>query len=132
MSSTVKNKVTPKKKTKKLVTAGVVHIQASFNNTIVSITDLLGNLLSAATSGGSGFRGSRKSTPYAAQVAAAKAVQVAKEYGLQEVSIRVKGPGPGRESAIRKVCESFKKVASIVDVTGVPFNGCRGEKERRV
>lgn len=135
MSSTVKNvknKVAAKKKTKKLVTVGIVHIQASFNNTIISITDLFGNLLSAATAGGSGFRGSRKSTPYAAQMATAKAIQLAKEHGLQEVNIKVKGPGPGRESAIRKVCESFKKVVSIIDVTGIPFNGCRGEKERRV
>lgn len=121
-----------KKKVKRSISAAIVHVQASYNNTIVTVTDLLGNVLSWATSGGSGFRGSRKSTPYAAQVAADKAIKAVKDYGIESVTVRVKGPGPGRESAVRKVFEHFKRVASIKDVTGVPFNGCRPAKQRRI
>jgi small subunit ribosomal protein S11 len=114
------------------VTDGVAHIHASFNNTIITITDRQGNALSWATSGGSGFRGSRKSTPFAAQVAADRAGQAAKEYGLKNLDVQVKGPGPGRESAIRAVQAAELKVNSIADVTPVPHNGCRPPKRRRV
>ena len=121
-----------KKKVKKTVTDGVAHIQASFNNTIVTITDRQGNTLAWATSGGSGFRGSRKSTPFAAQVAADKAGNVAKEYGLKNLDVNVKGPGPGRESAVRALNNAGFKITSIVDVTPIPHNGCRPPKKRRV
>jgi small subunit ribosomal protein S11 len=121
-----------KKKVKKTVTDGVAHIQASFNNTIVTITDRQGNTLSWATAGGSGFRGSRKSTPFAAQVAADKAGNVAKEYGLKNLDVNVKGPGPGRESAVRALNNAGFKITSIVDVTPIPHNGCRPPKKRRV
>lgn len=121
----------PRKKVKRNINAGVVHIYASFNNTIVSITDLQGNVVAWATAGGSGFRGSRKSTPYAAQMAARKAAQVAKDFGLKMVDVFVRGPGPGRESAVRAMAEFFK-VNLISDVTGIPFNGCKERKERRV
>ncbi len=120
-----------RKKVKRMVVSGFGHIYASFNNTIVTITDAQGNTISWATAGGSGFRGSRKSTPFAAQVAADKASQKAKEYGLKAIEVFVKGPGPGRESAIRSLGNSFK-ITAISDVTGIPFNGCRPEKERRV
>jgi small subunit ribosomal protein S11 len=121
-----------KKKVRKTVTDGVAHIQASFNNTIITITDRQGNTLSWATSGGSGFRGSRKSTPFAAQVAADKAGTVAKEYGLKNLDVNVKGPGPGRESAVRALNNAGFKITSIVDVTPIPHNGCRPPKKRRV
>ena len=121
-----------KKKVKKTVTDGVAHIQASFNNTIVTITDRQGNTLSWATAGGSGFRGSRKSTPFAAQVAADKAGNIAKEYGLKNLAVNVKGPGPGRESAVRALNNAGFKITSIVDVTPIPHNGCRPPKKRRV
>jgi small subunit ribosomal protein S11 len=121
-----------KKKVKKTVTDGVAHIQASFNNTIVTITDRQGNTLAWATAGGSGFRGSRKSTPFAAQVAADKAGNVAKEYGLKNLDVNVKGPGPGRESAVRALNNAGFKITSIVDVTPIPHNGCRPPKKRRV
>jgi small subunit ribosomal protein S11 len=121
-----------KKKVRKTVTDGVAHIQASFNNTIITITDRQGNTLSWATSGGSGFRGSRKSTPFAAQVAADKAGTLAKEYGLKNLDVNVKGPGPGRESAVRALNNAGFKVTSIVDVTPIPHNGCRPPKKRRV
>jgi small subunit ribosomal protein S11 len=120
-----------RKKVKRMVVSGIGHIYASFNNTIVTITDAQGNALSWATAGGSGFRGSRKSTPYAAQMAAKKAALDAKEYGLKNIEVFVRGPGPGRESAIRSLGEFFK-ITAISDVTGIPFNGCRPEKERRV
>lgn len=123
--------VRSRKKAKRTVVAGIAHVYASFNNTIVTITDLQGNVLAWATAGGSGFRGSRKSTPYAAQMAAKKAGQTAKEFGLKTIEVRVRGPGPGRESAMRGMTEFFK-ITSITDVTGIPFNGCRAEKERRV
>lgn len=121
-----------KKKTKRVVTDGVVHVQASFNNTIVTITDRQGNALSWATAGGAGFRGSRKSTPFAAQVAAEKAGRVAMDHGLKNVDVRVKGPGPGRESAVRSLNALGIKVLSITDITPIPHNGCRPPKRRRV
>ena len=122
----------PKKKTKRVVTDGVVHVQASFNNTVVTITDRQGNALSWATAGGAGFRGSRKSTPFAAQVAAEKAGRAAQEYGVKTVEVRIKGPGPGRESAVRSLNNLGIKVTNIIDVTPIPHNGCRPPKKRRV
>jgi small subunit ribosomal protein S11 len=107
-------------------------VHASFNNTIVTITDRQGNALCWATSGGCGFRGSRKSTPFAAQVAAEKAGKAAQEYGVKNVEVRVKGPGPGRESAVRALNASGFKITSIIDVTPIPHNGCRPPKKRRV
>ena len=124
--------VKTKKKAKRVVTDGVVHVQASFNNTVVTITDRQGNALSWATSGGAGFRGSRKSTPFAAQVAAEKAGRVAAEYGVKTVEVRIKGPGPGRESAVRSLNALGIKVTNIIDVTPIPHNGCRPPKRRRV
>ena len=121
-----------RKKIKRQVSDGVAHIHASFNNTIVTITDRQGNTLAWATSGGSGFRGSRKSTPFAAQVAAEKAGVAAQEYGLKNVEVRVCGPGPGRESAVRALNAAGLKVTSIEDVTPIPHNGCRPPKKRRV
>ncbi|HMM58385.1 MAG TPA: 30S ribosomal protein S11 [Rudaea sp.] len=124
--------VKTKKKAKRVVTDGVVHVQASFNNTVVTITDRQGNALSWATAGGAGFRGSRKSTPFAAQVAAEKAGRVAAEYGVKTVEVRIKGPGPGRESAVRSLNALGIKVTNIIDVTPIPHNGCRPPKRRRV
>jgi small subunit ribosomal protein S11 len=121
-----------RKKVKKHVTDGIAHVHASFNNTIITITDRQGNVLSAATSGGSGFRGSRKSTPFAAQVAADKAGVAAQEHGLKTVEVRVKGPGPGRESAVRALNSCGLKITNISDVTPIPHNGCRPPKKRRV
>ncbi len=121
-----------KKRIKKEVADGVVHVHASFNNTIVTITDRKGNALSWATSGGSGFRGSRKSTPFAAQVAAEKAGIVAQEYGMKNLDVMIKGPGPGRESAVRSLNNLGFKISNIVDVTPIPHNGCRPPKKRRV
>ena len=121
-----------RKKVKKNVVDGVAHIHASFNNTIVTITDRQGNALSWATSGGSGFRGSRKSTPFAAQVAAERAATAAQEFGLKNVEVLVKGPGPGRESAVRALNGVGLKVTNITDVTPIPHNGCRPPKKRRV
>ena len=121
-----------RKKVKKVVTDGVAHVHASFNNTIITITDRQGNALCWATSGGSGFRGSRKSTPFAAQVAADRAGQIAKEYGVKNLDVNVKGPGPGRESAVRALNNAGFKITSISDVTPIPHNGCRPPKKRRV
>jgi small subunit ribosomal protein S11 len=121
-----------KKKVKKQVADGVAHIHASFNNTIITITDRQGNALGWATSGGSGFRGSRKSTPFAAQVAADRVGQAVKEYGLKNLDVNVKGPGPGRESAVRALNNAGFKITSITDVTPIPHNGCRPPKKRRV
>jgi small subunit ribosomal protein S11 len=121
-----------RKKVKKHVTDGIAHVHASFNNTIITITDRQGNVLSAATSGGSGFRGSRKSTPFAAQVAAEKAGNAAQEHGLKTLEVRVKGPGPGRESAVRALNACGLKISNISDVTPIPHNGCRPPKKRRV
>src|SRR4051812_4899354 len=121
-----------RKKVKKHVTDAVAHVHASFNNTIVTITDRQGNTLSWATSGGCGFRGSRKSTPFAAQVAAEKAGVAAQEHGVKTVEVRVKGPGPGRESAVRALNSAGLKITNISDVTPIPHNGCRAPKKRRV
>ncbi|MEE8495532.1 MAG: 30S ribosomal protein S11 [Xanthomonadales bacterium] len=121
-----------KKKVKKTVVDGIAHIHASFNNTIITITDRQGNTLSWATSGGAGFRGSRKSTPFAAQVAAETAGKAALEYGLKNLEVRVKGPGPGRESSVRALNAVGYKITNITDVTPIPHNGCRPPKKRRV
>ncbi|MFQ3324334.1 MAG: small subunit ribosomal protein S11 [Pseudomonadales bacterium] len=121
-----------KKKVKKTVVDGIAHIYASFNNTIITITDRQGNALSWATSGGSGFRGSRKSTPFAAQVASERAGTAALEYGLKNLDVEVKGPGPGRESAIRALNNCGYNITNITDVTPIPHNGCRPSKKRRV
>ncbi len=121
-----------KKRVKKEVADGVAHVHASFNNTIITITDRKGNALSWATSGGSGFRGSRKSTPFAAQVAAEKAGQVARDFGMKNLEVMIKGPGPGRESAVRALNNLGFKISNIVDVTPIPHNGCRPPKKRRV
>jgi len=121
-----------RKKIKRSVSEGIAHVHASFNNTIITITDRQGNVLAWATSGGSGFRGSRKSTPFAAQVAAERAGNVVKEYGMKNIEVRIKGPGPGRESAVRALNANGFKVTSITDVTPVPHNGCRPPKRRRV
>lgn len=121
-----------KKKVKRSVIDGVAHIYASFNNTIVTISDRQGNTLSWATAGGSGFRGSRKSTPFAAQVAAERAGEAAKVYGLKNLDVNVKGPGPGRESAVRALNAVGFKITNINDVTPIPHNGCRPPKKRRV
>lgn len=120
------------KRGKKQIADGVAHIHASFNNTIVTISDRQGNTLSWATAGGSGFRGSRKSTPYAAQVAAERAGEAAKEYGVKNLEVLVKGPGPGRESSIRALNAIGYKITNITDVTPIPHNGCRPPKKRRV
>lgn len=121
-----------RKKVKRVVSDGIVHIHASFNNTIVTFTDRQGNALCWATSGGSGFRGSRKSTPYPAQVATERAAAVAKEYGMKSVAVFVHGPGPGRESTIRELITQDFKIVEITDVTGIPHNGCKPPKKRRV
>ena len=121
-----------RKKVRKNVADGIAHVHASFNNTIVTITDRQGNTLSWATAGGSGFRGSRKSTPFAAQVAAERAGAAAQEYGLKNLDVEVKGPGPGRESAVRALNNAGFKITNITDVTPIPHNGCRPPKKRRV
>ncbi|ALO33696.1 30S ribosomal protein S11 [Colwellia sp. MT41] len=127
-----KTPVRSRKRVKKQVVDGMAHIHASFNNTIVTLTDRQGNALSWATAGGSGFRGSRKSTPFAAQVAADRAGAAAKEFGLKNIEVFVKGPGPGRESAIRALNAAGFKITNITDVTPIPHNGCRPPKKRRV
>ncbi|PMC19275.1 30S ribosomal protein S11 [Oligella urethralis] len=121
-----------RKKIRKVVTDGIAHVQATFNNTIITITDRQGNTLSWATSGGAGFKGSRKSTPFAAQVAAESAGREALEYGIKNLEVRVKGPGPGRESSIRSLNALGIKITSITDVTPLPHNGCRPPKRRRI
>ena len=121
-----------KKKVKRVVTDGIAHISASFNTTIITITDRQGNALAWATSGGSGFRGSRKSTPFAAQVAAEKCGNVALEFGMKNLDVLVKGPGPGRESAVRSLNALGFKITNISDITPIPHNGCRPPKKRRV
>ena len=129
-------KVTTKKKTKakakKSVAEGIAHIHATFNNTIITITDRHGNALSWATAGGSGFRGSRKSTPFAAQVAAENAGRAAQEHGLKQVDVLIKGPGPGRDSAVRALNAIGLEINGIADITPIPHNGCRPPKRRRV
>jgi len=121
-----------RRKVKKTVTEGIAHVHASFNNTIVTITDRQGNALAWATSGGSGFKGSRKSTPFAAQIAAERAGRVVLDYGMKSLDVKIKGPGPGRESAVRSLNAIGLKILSISDVTPVPHNGCRPPKRRRI
>jgi small subunit ribosomal protein S11 len=121
-----------KRKVKKVVVDGIAHVHASFNNTIITLSDRQGNVLSWATSGGAGFRGSRKSTPFAAQVAAEAAGRTALEFGLKNLEVRIKGPGPGRESSVRALNALGYKITNIVDVTPIPHNGCRPPKKRRV
>ena len=120
------------KKARKNVLDAIAHVHASFNNTIITITDRQGNTLSWATAGGCGFRGSRKSTPFAAQVAAENAGRVAQDQGIKNLEVRIKGPGPGRESAVRALNALGLKIGSIADVTPVPHNGCRPPKRRRI
>ena len=127
-----KDNIRVKKKVKKSVAEAIAHIHASFNNTIITITDRQGNALSWATSGGAGFKGSRKSTPFAAQVAAEAAGKAAQEFGVKNVEVRIKGPGPGRESSVRALNAVGLKITSIQDVTPVPHNGCRPPKKRRI
>ena len=127
-----KPKIKAKKKVKKVVVDGIAHVHASFNNTIITLSDRQGNVLSWATSGGAGFRGSRKSTPFAAQVAAEAAGKTAQEYGLKNLEVRIKGPGPGRESSVRALNALGYKITNITDVTPIPHNGCRPPKKRRV
>ena len=127
-----KRRSTPRR-SKKVVTKGIVHIQSTFNNTVVTVTDEAGNALSWCSSGAKGFKGSRKSTPYAAQIVAMEAVNKAKDlYGLQTVGIRLKGPGSGRESALRAVNSRDVQIPYLRDVTPNPHNGCRPPKRRRV
>ena len=125
-------KKTFKRKERRMVPQGIAHIQATFNNTVVSITDLEGNLVSHSSAGALGFHGSRKGTPFAAQQASAKAAQAAREMGMQSCEVRVKGPGSGRESAVRAIQTAGIEVRTIRDVTPIPHNGCRPPKKRRV
>ena len=125
-------KAPTRKKMKKDVSDGIAHIHASFNNTIITITDRQGNALAWTTAGGSGFRGSRKSTPFAAQVAAERVGEIVKEYGMKNLEVEVKGPGPGRESAVRALNNAGFQITNITDVTPIPHNGCRPPKKRRV
>ena len=127
-----KNTPRARKKVKKNVAEGIAHIHASFNNTIIMITDRQGNALAWSTSGANGFKGSRKSTPFAAQVAAAAAGKMAQECGVKNIEVRIKGPGPGRESSVRALNSVGFKITSISDVTPVPHNGCRPPKRRRI
>ena len=121
-----------RKKVKRNIVEGVVHVHASFNNTIITITDRQGNALTWATSGGAGFKGSRKSTPFAAQVAAEAAGKVAQEYGIKTLEVKIKGPGPGRESAVRALNNLGIRITQIQDITPIPHNGCRPPKRRRI
>ncbi|URJ24855.1 30S ribosomal protein S11 [Candidatus Blochmanniella camponoti] len=121
-----------RKRLKKQILDGVAHIHASFNNTIITISDKQGNTLGWATAGGSGFRGSRKSTPFAAQIAAERCAEIVQEYGVKNLEVMVKGPGPGRESAVRALNAVGFHITSITDVTPIPHNGCRPSKKRRV
>lgn len=127
-----KAQVRPRKRVKKNIADGIAHVHATFNNTVITITDRQGNALSWATAGGCGFKGSRKSTPFAAQVAAEKAGTAAAEHGLKNLEVRVKGPGPGRESAVRALNNAGFRITHIADVTPIPHNGCRPPKKRRV
>ncbi len=124
-------RTTAKKKVKRIVSDGLVHVHASFNNTIITITDRQGNVLAWGTAGSAGFKGSRKSTPFAAQVAAEQVVQRVSDFGLENVSVFVKGPGPGRESAVRALNAGGLRITNITDVTPIPHNGCRPPKRRR-
>ena len=132
MATKATKKVVKRRRERKVVEKGAAHIRSSFNNTMVTITDLEGNALSWASSGGLGFRGSRKSTPYAAQTAAETAAKTAMEHGLKTVEVYVKGPGQGREAAIRALQTAGLEVVMIKDVTPIPHNGCRPPKRRRV
>lgn len=123
---------TTARREKRMVPQGQVHIQSTFNNTIVTITDLQGNTLGWTSTGSTGFKGSRKSTPYAAQMAAAQAAKLAMDMGMREADVFLKGPGPGRESAIRSLQAAGLRVRSITDITPIPHNGCRPPKKRRV
>ena len=127
-----RSKVRTKKKPRRTVSDGIAHVHASFNNTLISITDRQGNALAWSTAGASGFKGSRKSTPFAAQIAAMKACEAAAEYGIKNLEVKVKGPGPGRESAVRALNNAGLRISSISDVTPIPHNGCRAPKRRRV
>ncbi|MDT9587632.1 MAG: 30S ribosomal protein S11 [Candidatus Arsenophonus melophagi] len=127
-----KSPIHARKRVRKQIADGVAHIHASFNNTIVTITDRQGNVLGWATAGGSGFRGSRKSTPFAAQVAVERCADTVKEYGIKNLEIMLKGPGPGRESTIRALNAVGFRITNITDVTPIPHNGCRPPKKRRV
>ncbi|MFT8229808.1 MAG: 30S ribosomal protein S11 [Enterobacterales bacterium] len=128
----IKRKSNLRKKINKQISDGIAHIHVSFNNTIVTITDRQGNTLGWATAGGSGFRGSRKSTPFAAQIAAEKCAEHVKGYGMKNLEVMIKGPGPGRESSIRMLNSIGFKITNITDVTPIPHNGCRPSKRRRV
>ena len=132
MATKATKKVVKRRRERKVFEKGAAHIRSSFNNTMVTITDLEGNALSWASSGGLGFRGSRKSTPYAAQTAAETAAKAAMEHGLKTVEVYVKGPGQGREAAIRALQTAGLEVVMIKDVTPIPHNGCRPPKRRRV
>lgn len=121
-----------RKRIRKSVSDGIAHVQATFNNTIITITDRQGNALSWATSGGAGFKGSRKSTPFAAQMAAEMAGRTAMEYGIKNLEVRIKGPGPGRDSSVRALNALGIKITSIADITPIPHNGCRPPKRRRI
>lgn len=121
-----------RKRIRKSVSDGIAHVQATFNNTIITITDRQGNTLSWATSGGAGFKGSRKSTPFAAQMAAEIAGRAAMEYGIKNLEVRIKGPGPGRDSSVRALNALGVKITSIADITPIPHNGCRPPKRRRI
>ncbi len=121
-----------KKKEKRIVPSGIVHVQATFNNTLVSITDVEGKLVCWSSAGALGFKGSRKGTPFAAQQAALRAANAARDHGVRSVEVRVKGPGAGRESAIRALATAGLEVRNIKDVTPIPHNGCRPPKRRRV
>ncbi len=128
----VKASTRVRKKAKKNVAEGIAHVHASFNNTIVTITDRQGNALAWSTSGSNGFKGSRKSTPFAAQIASEQVGKAAQECGVKNLEVRIKGPGPGRESAVRALNAAGFKITSISDITPVPHNGCRPPKKRRI
>jgi small subunit ribosomal protein S11 len=132
MAKTAKARKVTRKREKKVVPHGIVHIAATFNNTIVSITDPQGNVVSWSSAGRAGFKGSRKGTPFAAQMAATQAVETAREHGVRTVDVRVQGPGAGRESSVRALGAAGLEVRSIKDVTPIPHNGCRPPKRRRV
>lgn len=121
-----------RKRVRKSVSDGIAHVHATFNNTIITITDRQGNTLAWATAGGAGFKGSRKSTPFAAQVAAESAGRTAQEYGIKTLEVRIKGPGPGRESSVRALNGLGIRITSLADITPVPHNGCRPPKRRRI
>jgi small subunit ribosomal protein S11 len=132
VAEAAKKDAAKKKRVKKNISTGIVHIQSTFNNTVVSVTDVNGNVLSWASAGVRGFKGSRKSTPFAAQLAADEAARKAADHGVHTVSIRISGPGAGRESALRGIQSAGLRVTSIKDVTPIPHNGCRPPKRRRV